>query len=140
MPVFEGQLTDGEVKALIAFIRAQDGTKPIVEAAEEDKVDLSAMTPVERGEYVYRNNACLGCHSLDGSKLVGPSFKGAYGRSAKLSTGEEYKITDEYIKNSILNPGSQVVEGYLAGAMPSYKGQLSDEDIDGVIEYMKTLK
>lgn len=140
MPVFEGQLTDGQVKALIAFIRAQDGSKPIVEEAVEEKVDLAAMPPVERGKYIYNNNACLGCHSLDGSKLVGPSFKGAYGRTAKLATGEEYVVTDEYIKNSILNPGAQVVEGYLAGAMPSYKGQLSDDDIAGVIEYMKTLK
>ena len=139
MPVFEGQLSSGQVKALIAFIRAQDGTQPIVEE-EEEEVDLTSMSPEEKGEYIYKNNACIGCHSLDGSKLVGPTFKGAYGRQGKLSGGEEYQVTDEYIKNSILNPGSQIVGGYEGAVMPSYKGQLSDEDIAGVIAYLKTLQ
>ena len=144
MPAFEGQLSDDELKGLIAFIREQDGSKPLPEPSDSSDSDaaaekLAAMSPEERGEYIYKNKACIGCHSLDGSNLVGPTFKGVYGKKGKLQGGAEYEANDQYIKRSILEPNADVVEGY-APAMPPYAGQLSDEDIAGVIAFLKTVK
>ena len=97
-------------------------------------VPLSAI-----GEKVYKNKACISCHTLDGNRLVGPSFKGLYGAERKFSDGSTASADDNYIRSSITNPQAQIVEGY-PGVMPAFKGILKDREIEGVIEYIKTLK
>ena len=85
---------------------------------------------------------CLGCHSLDGSRIVGPSFKGIFGRTAQVVTdGKEREIvTDEdYLRRSILKPNADVVAGY-PGIMPSQEGLITDSELDAIIEYLKTLE
>jgi len=141
MPVFEGQLSDEDINALIAFMRTLDGTsvapKPVV--AKKEEVDLSKLTPAERGKKLYQEKLCATCHSLDGSKIVGPSFKGLYGTPQKLTDGTSVAADDAYLKESILNPMAKVVEGY-PPAMPPYQGQLNDENISDITEFLKTVK
>ena len=69
--------------------------------------------------------------------MVGPSFKGIYGRKGKLQGGADYVANDEYIKHSIQKPMDQVVDGY-PPAMPALG--LSDAEIADIIEFMKTVK
>ena len=95
------------------------------------------------GLTILKQNACISCHSLDGSKLIGPSFRGIYGRVETVveeGTDSEITVDDDYIKSSINEPNLQVVKDYTPGLMISYKEQLSDEDLDQIIEYFKTLK
>ncbi len=95
------------------------------------------------GEILMKKQACIACHSTDGSRLVGPSFKGLYGsKITVLVNGEKKDIIadDEYIKNSILDPNSQIVDGFPKGIMTNYSGQISEEEIKQFIEYIKTLK
>ncbi len=144
MPSFDGQINDNEITGIIEFLRGLDGSAPAPEQPEADEEkgqgeDLSALSPVERGKWVYENKLCITCHSLDGSKLVGPSFKGLYGREGELNDGSTYVANDEYIQKSIMDPASQIVKGYQP-LMPPYAQQLGDEDVQGVIEYLKTLK
>ena len=139
MPAFEGQLTDDEVGKLIMFIKAQKGeaAKPKTTSA----ADLAKLTPDQRGKKLYVEKVCSGCHSIDGSKVVGPSFKGVYGREAEWDDGMKYKADDAYIKDSILNPQAHIVKGYPhPSPMPGYQGQLDDSQIGDIIEFMKTLK
>ena len=138
MPPFEGQIDDQGISDLIAYAKTIDGSQPAPVAVKLPAGMGTEMTPAELGKKLYNEKACVGCHTLDGSKLVGPSFKGVYGRSGKLTDGSSYTADDAYIKNSILNPASQVVEGF-APAMPPYQGQLSDADIDAIIAFMKTV-
>ena len=94
------------------------------------------------GLSLIRQNGCIACHSLDGSKIVGPSLKGIYGHEAEVITnGLERKVAvnDEYIKRSIYEPNADVVKGYNQGLMISYKNQLSEEDIQKIIDYIKSL-
>lgn len=135
MPSFAGQLTDPQIEGLIAFIKTVDGTQKVV--MPEKTEEVAATTPVDRGKNLYSQKACIGCHSLDGSKLVGPTFKGIYGRKGKLADGTEYEANDAYITNSIKEPNSQVVEGF-APAMPQMP--MSDEEIKDIIEFLKTVK
>jgi cytochrome c oxidase subunit II len=98
--------------------------------------------PAEAGYDILRINGCIGCHSTDGTKLVGNSFKGIYGTSRKVITdGKERDIIvdDEYIHRSIYEPNADVVSGYPPGLMPAYAGQISEEDIEKIILYLKTL-
>ncbi|RIL08377.1 MAG: cytochrome c oxidase subunit II [Proteobacteria bacterium] len=147
MPAFDGQLSDDEINAFIAFIKTVDGSQPVVKIAapvkKDDPAEWAKLSPVQRGEKWIKEKAapaCVTCHSLDGSKLVGPSFKGLYNREAALEGGTKAVANDEYIKNSILNPMAQISQGYPPSMPPAYQTQLKDEDIKDIIEYFKTLK
>jgi cytochrome c oxidase subunit 2 len=94
------------------------------------------------GLAVLKKNACLSCHSLDGTRLVGPSFKAIWDRKEIVVTdGAEREITvdDEYIKSSIYEPNADVVKGYSPGLMISYKDLVTEDEIADIIEYLKTL-
>ena len=95
------------------------------------------------GLTILEKNGCLACHSVDGSKLVGPSFKGLYGSTVEVvTTGKNRKIKadDLYIKTSIVDPDKDIVVGFQGGLMQPYKNVLTDQDIQQVIEYFKTRK
>ena len=133
--------TDGPL--LLTCASARQNPKAFDEPGDEEQANAVELSPAAlKGKEIYASKTCNACHSLDGSKLVGPSFKGLYGRKEKLTDGKEITADDAYIKNSILKPNDQVVEGY-APAMPSFAEgplKLSDEDIANMIEFIKTLK
>jgi cytochrome c oxidase subunit 2 len=107
------------------------------------RVEVVVDSPTANGQRIMKNIGCFACHSVDGSKLVGPSFKGLYGHTATVITGgkeREVPVDDEYIKKSIYDPNADVVKGFNKGLMLSYTGQLSDDDIAQITEYLKTLK
>jgi cytochrome c oxidase subunit 2 len=108
------------------------------------QVDVAAVdSPTANGKRIMKNIGCFACHTIDGTKLVGPSFKGVYGSKQMVVTGgQEREVTadDEYIKKSIYDPNADVVKGFMKSLMQPYKGQLSDKDIAQITEYLKTLK
>jgi cytochrome c oxidase subunit 2 len=97
-----------------------------------------ATDAVARGEYVAKQ--CKGCHSIDGSKLVGPSWKGTYNTERLMADGSKVKMDDGYILESIRTPGVKIVDGYPNGMTPFPADVVSDDDVTYLIEYMKTLK
>ena len=111
-------------------------TTQVILAAEID-------SPTATGKRIMQNIGCFACHSLDGTKLVGPSFKGIWGNEHTVVTGGETRtivVDEEYIHRSIFDPNADVVEGFQKGLMVSYEGQLTEEDVENIIEYLKTLK
>ncbi|MBI1912901.1 MAG: cytochrome c oxidase subunit II [Deltaproteobacteria bacterium] len=102
----------------------------------------TAKGDAKKGAELYSSKGCVACHSTDGSKRIGPSFKGIYGTKVKVTTdGKQREITidDEYIRSSELTPNADVVVGYQP-IMPPQKGILSDGEINSLIEYIKSLK
>ena len=97
------------------------------------------LSPVQRGEKLYRQHACWQCHTTDGSAGTGPSFKGIYGKPVELEGMAPVEVEDNYIRESILDPDAKIVKGYQP-EMPTYKGKLSDKDITALIEFIKSLK
>jgi cytochrome c oxidase subunit 2 len=100
-------------------------------------------TPARAGLQVMRTYGCLACHSLDGTEKVGPTYQGIYGKEVTVITdGEERTVTvDEgYIRRSIYRPDADIVEGFSEGQMQSYKGMVSEEEIDQIVAYLETLK
>ena len=117
----------------------------VVDSLEFNKwlADLKATgnVPEHPGLTIIKANACLTCHSMDGSKIIGPSFKGLYGRKTVVVTdsGEkEIETTADYIKKSIIDPNADVVKGFNKGLMQSYKEKISAEDLDKIVDYFKT--
>jgi len=72
-----------------------------------------SKTPAERGMATYKR-VCSSCHSIDGTRKIGPTWKGLYGRKGKSNQGE-YVADENYITESIYYPAKQVVEGYPNG-------------------------
>lgn len=94
------------------------------------------------GAKIVRKLGCVACHTLDGTKLVGPSFKGIYGaKRTVLIDGAEKEVTadDAYLKEAIMNPSKDVVKGYPVGLMQPYTGQISDDEMGLLMEYFKSL-
>jgi cytochrome c oxidase subunit II len=95
------------------------------------------------GLVVMKKNACISCHSLNGSKIVGPSFKGIWGKTETVITNDaerEITIDEAYIKHSLQDPNADVVKGFNKGLMISYKDLVSEKEMNDIIEYIKTLK
>ncbi len=96
-----------------------------------------AADPVANGKKLVANNGCLGCHTVDGSKLVGPTWKGLYGSQVLLADGSTVTADDAYLKESITNPTAKVVKDY-PPVMPPFA--LKDQEIADIIAYIATLK
>lgn len=99
---------------------------------------LETMSPAEAGRALYKRRGCAQCHSVDGSRMVGPSFYQLFGEEAVMDTGETLTVDDNYIRESILEPQAKARTGYRK-VMPTYQGQLSNDEISALIEYIKTL-
>lgn len=93
----------------------------------------------EVGQKIYTAR-CAICHHTNDQKLVGPGFGGLFGREETLQGGEKVMVDENYLRESIMNPNAKIVAGYPSGQMPTFAGQLSEQEITGVIEYIKTLK
>jgi cytochrome c oxidase subunit 2 len=102
----------------------------------------SLVDRVDMGYQVTRANGCIGCHTTDGSPLIGASLKELYGRpKVILVDGREETITvdEDYLRRSIYEPDIEIAKGYPAGVMPSYTGQISEDDVEMIILYIKSL-
>lgn len=108
------------------------------EKYEKDFID-GDIPPAELGEKLWSSLGCSACHSLNGDKLVGPTWKGLFGSERQFEDGTTAKADENYMRESILQPANKVVKGY-PPSMPSYQGQLKEVQIDALIAFMKTLK
>jgi len=104
---------------------------------------LPVKSAEPEGLVILKKNACTGCHSIDGTKIVSTSFKGLYGKEEKVITdGKERTVTvdDAYIRTSIYEPDKDLVVGYQKGLMKTYKGIITEEEMTQVIDYLKSIK
>jgi cytochrome c oxidase subunit II len=90
-----------------------------------------------RGEQLFQQLACVSCHLADGSGR-GPSLAGMFGAQVRLTNGTTVVADDSYIRESILAPHARLTAGYQA-TMPTYQGQVNEEGVMSLIEYIKTL-
>jgi len=108
------------------------------EKGEEEKA-VASLPPAELGKQLYTQRGCNACHSIDGSSLVGPTWKGLYGHEVVLQDGTKVTADENYIREAILEPQAKMVKGF-GPVMPSFKGVISDDEISDLIAYIKTLK
>jgi cytochrome c oxidase subunit 2 len=99
--------------------------------------DASA-NPVLAGEKLFVEKACTTCHIANGTGRA-PSLNGVYDGKVLLADGSTVTADDGYIRESILNPQAKIVAGYQP-LMPSFQGQLTEEQIIDLTEYIKSLQ
>lgn len=93
--------------------------------------------PKSRGEQLFTQYRCNTCHATD-AKVRAPLLQGEWGRIVPLANGQAVTFDEEYARESILVPKAKVVAGY-EPVMPSYEGQLSEEEIVDLIQYIQSL-
>jgi mono/diheme cytochrome c family protein len=96
-------------------------------AAADEPVEVDPV--VLAGEALASGNGCSACHSVDGTVLAGPSWLGLGDRA-----------DEDYIRTSIIDPNAVIVEGFVAGIMPTtYADSISDDDLDALVAYLASL-
>jgi cytochrome c oxidase subunit 2 len=90
-----------------------------------------------RGQNLFQNLACHTCHKSDGTGR-GPVLDGIYGKLVTLQTGETVTVDDNYLRESILNPGAKVVAGYQP-VMPMFQGLINEDGLSQIIAYIRSL-
>lgn len=95
-----------------------------------------------QGRDLYTDKSCVGCHSVDGSLSVGPTWKGLYGQPVKLSDGSTVVADEAYLRESMLRPSAKTVNGYTPGLMETViePGSLTQHEVDALVAYIKTLR
>ncbi len=119
-----------------------------VQVVSQDEFDAWIVTeldlptdPVERGQMWAEQYGCQACHSLDGTRIVGPTWLGVCGEQASMADGSTITIDEAYLYDSIVNPNAMIVEGYPEGVMPNtYGDDLTDEQIADIIAFICSLK
>lgn len=141
MPSYAAQLPVADRWAIVAYVKAAQMAKDSSVQQEPVPgapvvVDTNAKPTAELGGQLYKAKGCNACHSLDGSKIVGPTFKGLYGKTEETSAGQ-VTVDDAYITESIRQPMAKIVTGY-PPAMPPQ--QVNDVELASIIEFIKAQK
>lgn len=126
---------DVDLAQLVDQYRAEEARLAALEESRTVRGDDEVTAA--RGERLYIQNACQACHSLDGSSIVGPSFQNLFGSERNFTDGSSTTADEEYIMQSIVEPGANVVEGY-QNAMVPYDF-LSESELQSLVEFIKSL-
>ncbi|RME47862.1 MAG: cytochrome c oxidase subunit II [Chloroflexi bacterium] len=105
-----------------------------------ETAEIPSEGELEQGRALAEKYGCLSCHSVDGSKLVGPSWKGLYKSEVPLTDGTTVKADDDYLHRSIVDPGAQVVQGFPDIMPKNFEEQLTPKEIKLIVEYIESLR
>lgn len=96
------------------------------------------LSLAEIGEKYFQGR-CTACHKTTKEKMIGPGLLGIFNSQRSLADGSRVIADENYLRESILNPSVKLVSGF-ANQMTPFAGLLSEEELSGLIEYIKTLK
>lgn len=94
----------------------------------------------KQGEALLQKYGCLGCHSLDGTPKLGPTFKGLYDSQVKVTRDGKpatVQADEEFLRESIVNPSATIVEGFPPIMPPS---NLPESELEAIVEYLEEVK
>jgi cytochrome c oxidase subunit II len=89
------------------------------------------------GQQLSRIKGCFGCHSIDGTRLQGPTWQGLFGSMRQFTDGTSAVADENYLRESILEPGKRVVATF-PNAMQSYQGRLTEEELNAIIIFLRS--
>jgi len=95
-------------------------------------------SPAVVGRGLFESLGCASCHGANAEGGRGPALIGVYGSKVVLKDNQSVNADESYIRESILNPQAQIVTGF-GPIMPSFQGQVSEEQLLQVVAYIKSL-
>jgi cytochrome c oxidase subunit 2 len=120
MPDFTGVIPESDLEHILDFLMGETKDAPL------------------DGGKIAEEQGCLGCHSTDGSSMVGPSFKSIFGRETELEGDRKITVDTDYLRRSIKEPNADIVDDF-PPIMPAYD-QLSSAELQALVDYLKGLK
>jgi len=90
------------------------------------------------GQALFSQLGCITCHRSDNTQGRGPTLLGMYGKPVLLEDGRTVVADENYVRESILEPAAKVVKGF-SPVMPTFQGQLSDEQLNSLVAYIKQM-
>jgi len=100
--------------------------------------NANQMSPAAAGQQMFESLGCASCHGANAEGGRGPALLGLYGSNVVLNNGQTVRADESYVRESILNPQAKVVTGF-GPIMPSFQGQLSEEQLLQLVAYVKSL-
>jgi cytochrome c oxidase subunit 2 len=98
----------------------------------------SGQSLAQNGERLFASMGCNSCHN--GSAAArGPSLAGVYGSKLTLTDGRQILVDDAYLRDAILNPSEHVTAGF-SPIMPTYQGQISEDGLIDLVEFIKNMQ
>jgi cytochrome c oxidase subunit II len=97
----------------------------------------SGNSLAQNGERLFASLSCNACHNTR-PDARGPSLAGVYDSKLTLSSGQTITADDAYLREAILNPSQHITQGY-SPIMPTYQGQVSEEGVIDLVEYIRNL-
>lgn len=130
------------VQILVSLLK-RDQSYLLDQAQAHLKVSVIESPTLLKGDYdgeaLFKAHSCNACHSTqEGVRLVGPSLFKIFGSRLSAQTGEVRLVDEAHLRSSILKPRDFQVKGF-PPAMPSYQRQLNEEELDALVEYLKSL-
>ena len=138
LQVFCAEYCGKEHSTMRAKIFVDDAAK-YAEWLEKGDEQTQTMPLQELGLRVWENRGCKQCHSTDGVRGQGPSFKNIWGKMEKFTDGKSALVDANYVRESMMQPQAKIVAGF-EPIMPTFQGLLREREILGVIEYIKSLQ
>jgi cytochrome c oxidase subunit II len=89
------------------------------------------------GEKIFAELGCATCHRAD-SQGRGPNLQGVFGKPVLLEDGRTVSADENYVRESILDPGAKIVSGFKP-VMPTFQGLVSEEQLNALVAYVKSL-
>jgi cytochrome c oxidase subunit II len=89
------------------------------------------------GQKLFSELGCITCHRSD-TQGRGPNLAGVFGKPVLLEDGRTVMADENYVRESILEPQAKVVRGFKP-VMPTFQGQVSDEQLSALVAYVKSL-
>ncbi|MFN3200848.1 MAG: c-type cytochrome [Bradymonadia bacterium] len=129
------------VTTIAHFAHAQTSEPPTSQpssqpTAPQEQTPLSPQ--LVEGKHLY-TQYCRPCHSVDGTRIVGSTFKGIFGSEKKHTDGTTAKVDEAYLRIAMIDPRDKITEGYPA-AMPSFKDDLTEAQIQSLIAWIKIVR
>lgn len=99
------------------------------------------LPPVERGKRIYQTAGCMQCHSIDGTRIVGPTWKDMFGAMQPMADGSKVLADEAYVTESIREPSAKIHAGYPnPSPMPPFPDSVvSERDVKSLIAFMKSI-
>lgn len=120
--------------------QAEWGQAQVAAATGGKKGATPLVNMAEKGRQVFAQKGCVACHAVEkGKVLVGPSLFGIFGKQEILADGSKVAVDENYLRESLMDPQLKLVRGF-PPLMPTFRGVLTDEEVNALVAYMKSLK
>jgi cytochrome c oxidase subunit 2 len=104
----------------------------------EDRLDPRASL-AENGRRLAAQYGCFKCHTVDGTRHIGPTWLDLYRKQEKLQDGHTVVADEAYLTESMMDPAAKIVAGY-QNVMPTFQGRVPGPEIAAIVEFIKTLR